>query len=232
MSKSAPKLVEQPPIERVLLSDLHPHPRNYQKHPEAQIEHIRASLRKYGQFRPVLVADDLTILAGHGLTESMIKEGMTEGDVRRYPFGPNEPAALKLLALDNELNNFAEVDDRMLTEMLKEVAELDLEGLLGTGFDEAMLAGLLFVTRPANEINKLEDAKAWAGMPEFEIPEDVILTIRLDSPEDRQKVVDLLGLTNASITRGKTMWSTWWPARSQLDPRNARFETEQDGPPE
>ncbi len=224
---SLPTKGEPPPIERVKLADLHPHPRNYQKHPEDQITHIRASLRLYGQFRPILTANDLTILAGHGLAESMGREEMVDADIRRYPFGPDDPTALKLLALDNELNNLAEVDDRLLTEMLRDIASADVDGLLGTGFDDDMLANLLFVTRAAQEIGDRDEAAAWVGMPEFApAADETILTLRFDNEDERQKALVLLGLEEAPITRGKRMWSAWWPARDRDDPRHAVFTTE------
>lgn len=119
----------------VPIAELKPHPRNYKKHPAKQLAHLEASLKKYGQFRNVVLAEDGTILAGHGVTEAAARLGWTNLTCIRLPISPNSPEALKILALDNELPKFAETDDGALVRLLREVAGSDLDGLLGSGFD-------------------------------------------------------------------------------------------------
>jgi len=148
-AESKPDEKRAHPTEVVPLASLKPHPRNYKKHPAEQLKHLCASLRQYGQFRNVVVARDSTILAGHGVVLAMAKLGWEEATVVRLDLDPASPKALKLVALDNELPKFAETDDRMLTELLREVAAAD--GLLGTGFDDRSLTELTGDFLPGGE---------------------------------------------------------------------------------
>ena len=50
----------------VRLSDYKPHPRNYNRHPDSQIQRIAKSLDKFGQVRSIVVWRDY-VLAGHGV---------------------------------------------------------------------------------------------------------------------------------------------------------------------
>ena len=59
-----------PPVELIELALLKPHPDNYHAHPDDQVEELAASLRQHGFYRTVVVARDLTILAGHGIVEA------------------------------------------------------------------------------------------------------------------------------------------------------------------
>lgn len=115
------------------VADLKPHPRNYRNHPQSQIDHLRHSLREFGFYRNVVLAKDLTILAGHGIVEAAQQEGIKQVPGVKLNISAESGLALKLLAGDNYLSYFAEDDDRALTELLKELAESDLT-LLGTGF--------------------------------------------------------------------------------------------------
>jgi len=209
--------------ETVVLADLKPHARNYRQHPDDQLEHLMESLREHGWYRNIIVARDGTILAGHGIVAAARKMGYTEGPAIRLPLEPNEPRALKVLAGDNGLGHLAEVDDRALSELLKEVKDFDLEGLLGTGYDEAMLANLVYVTRPASEIKDFDAAAEWAGMPAYdaggEAPEASKIVVHFRTDQDRAEFARLLGLR---ITAQSD--TTWWPPMERNDLASVRFE--------
>lgn len=130
----APAMVE--------ISRLQPHPRNYREHPEDQLQHIVESIREHGVYRNVIVAQDYTILAGHGVVEAAQRLRLTEIPVVRLELHPHDPRALKLLVGDNEISNLAEDNESMLIGLLKDIQEEDQAGLLGTGYDEVMLGGL------------------------------------------------------------------------------------------
>lgn len=120
--------------ELVPVSELVPHPRNYREHPEEQLEHIAASIREHGFYRNVVIANDGTILAGHGATEAAKRVGLEAVPCVRVEYGPDDPRALKLLASDNTLGMVAEDDPEALAAILSEVE--DSLGLMGTGVDE------------------------------------------------------------------------------------------------
>jgi hypothetical protein len=178
-------------------------------------------LRAYGWYRNVVAARDLTILAGHGIVEAARREGLTEAPVMRLSLDALEPRALKILAADNELRHLVVTDDRALSELLREISLTDADGLLGTGYDDAMLANLAFVTRPKSEIQSFDAAAHWAGMPEYQAPaEDWPLTVRFRTQADRAAFEDLTGLHPAGNAK-----MSWWPAESPDDLRALRFET-------
>lgn len=154
--------------QKVKIADLTEHPRNYKTHPDDQVAHLGESILEHGFYRNVVIARDGTILAGHGVVLAATKVGLDEVPAVRLDLDPNEPQALKILAGDNELPRFAVVDDRALTEMLKEISEESATGLLGTGYDEMVLANLLMVTRHTSEISGIDAAAEWTGMPDYE----------------------------------------------------------------
>lgn len=156
-------------VEQVEIASLKPHPRNYRVHTEEQLAHVRRSIEEHGFYRNVVVARGDVILAGHGVVQASTQLGMKTVPVVRLDVDADDPRAIKVLIGDNEIGKMAEVDDRSLTDMLKELCgDGDFEKLLGTGFDAQQLAVLAMVTRPASEISGPSAAAAWIGMPEFD----------------------------------------------------------------
>ncbi len=206
------------------LADLKPHPLNYRTHPEDQRAHIRQSLRENGFYKNVVAARDGTILAGHGVVEAARDEGLDTVPVVFLDVGPQDPRALKILTGDNEMSNLGIIDDRLLTEVLRDVREKD--SLLGTGFDDMMLANLVMITRPASEIRDFDAAAEWVGLPEYNQPDKpLVLIVSFRSAQDRERFAEHIGLRIMS-KREKT-WTTWWPDKERDDLTAFQF-TEHD----
>ena len=215
--------IESTPTRTLKLDRLVPLPRNYREHPPDQIEHLQQSLRENGWYRNIVAANDYTILAGHGITRAASEMGIETGPVKKMPYGPDDPRALKLLAADNTVAGFAVVDDRALTELLREVKTSG--SLLGTGFDDASLAALVMVTRPASEIADFDVAAEWVGMPEFDhAPKRIDLIIHFDSDAGRDEIIEALEVKADEIRHGREVWSMYWPPRTQDDVENLIFE--------
>lgn len=215
---------EQVINEHVDIAKIKPHARNYRSHPDDEIEHIMESIRANGVYRNIVIASDGTILAGHGVVEAARQLGITSIPAHRTEYGPDDPRALKLLVSDNEISHLAEDDDRALTELLKELKDADID-LLGTGYDDMMLANLVMVTRPASEIEDLDEAAQWLGMPEYDLQGDERLQIIVNfaSEEDRKEFCRILGLEVSKIhTKGHDK-SIWWPVRGDHDTKSIRF---------
>jgi len=212
--------------EVVALSELKPHPRNYVGHPDDQLEHIVKSLKEHGLYRPVVTARDGTILAGHGVVAGARKLGWTEIAIKRLDIGPLDGRALRLLVADNHIRQLGEPDDRALSELLKEIKEVDIDGFLGTGFDEAMVAALVYTTRNAAEIGSAEAAAEWIGMPEYENPKELIqFKLFFRSLEDRDACLRRLKLKPLQGKLEKAQ-SYWWPDQGMRDLKAVRFEDE------
>lgn len=139
------------PIELVSVDDLKPHPQNYREHPEEQLQHIIESIKANGFYRPIVAAQDLTILAGHGVHKAAQRMGLSPIPVRRLPLAPLSARALKILAGDNEIARLGEVNDVALADILRQIREEDALGLLGTGYDEEAFTQLVLGTKPLEE---------------------------------------------------------------------------------
>ena len=203
------------------LGTLKSHPRNYRQHPEDQIEHLMQSIREHGIYRNIVVARGNTILAGHGVAEAARRLDLDAVPVLALNIDPEHPKALKLMTADNELGHLGEVNDRALTSLLREILETDT--LLGTGYDENMLAGLVFVTRPKSEVQDFDAAAEWVGMPEYEPGEqDVKLIVTFDTAEEREQ---FCREKDVRVFRDSGRnWSTRWPFRDAMDRKRVRFE--------
>ena len=127
----------------VPIDSIRPHPRNYRKHPDEQLEHIRASLRQYGQYRPVVTSSDSYILCGEGVWTGCKAEGWETVEVNPMPFPHDDSRAEKLLVLDNEVSRLAEDDDKTLASLLASIQQQDETGLQGTGWDDGELEAIL-----------------------------------------------------------------------------------------
>jgi hypothetical protein len=208
----------------IAISVLKPHPKNYQKHDEEQLNHIIKSIEEHGVYRNVVIARDNTILAGHGVVEAMQKMGRKKVAVIKLDLDPNEPRALKVLTGDNEIGRLAMKDERLLTEMLREIKTTD--NLLGTGFDEQSLAALLLVTRPASEIADLNAAAEWIGLPGYGGGDGrLILNVYFRNEEDRAKFAEQAGIDLPPKAR-----AIWWPSKERKAAGAAEY-VEQEAPP-
>lgn len=207
-------------IEMVPPESLRPHPGNYRFHPDDQLEHLVESLDENGFYKNVVISNDGFTLAGHGVAEAAIKKGVSLIPVRRMPYDHTDTKALKILVGDNEIPHLGEIDDRALSETLKTIKEADPDGLLGTGFDDMMLANLVFITRPAEEIKDFDEAAEWVGMPEYDEGNPKIkLVVSFDNEEDRERFGELIGVELTELTK-----SIHWPERMIRDVASVRFE--------
>jgi len=144
------------------IADLRPHPRNYRRHPEHQLDILRESLRVHGQQKPVVITPDGTILAGHGLVEAARAEGWSDIACHIYD-GPYPEA---FLVIDNRASDLAEDDEEALAELLR---DLDAqEQLHATGWGEDDLAELLLRLDADEKRGKEETFDAEQAMAEAE----------------------------------------------------------------
>lgn len=193
-------------------------PANYRSHPEEQLKHLQHSLTEFGWYRPIVVATDNVILAGHGVIEAAREAGHTEVPVYYVDFDSADPRAAKLMVVDNEVWHLAENDDRVLTNLLKELSQSET-GLDGTGYDEMMLANLVMVTRAEEEIADFDAAAEWVGMPdmgEAERQTRVQLIVWCDTIEERNQALAILGAEKVSKKRNTI--SIQWPNKER-EPR-------------
>lgn len=137
-----PLILEQ---HLVPISVLYKHPRNYKKHPEAQLVKVRASLKKFGQTKPILVRRDTLgffIIAGHCVTQAAEDLQWIDIWLAVAPEHWTNEDALAYLVADNETSNGAEINELMLAELLEESRNAGYD-LAALGSSEADLSALL-----------------------------------------------------------------------------------------
>lgn len=126
----------------VAIDDYTPHPRNYNGHPDLQLDAIGASLRTFGQPRPIVVWRRY-IIAGHGVTEAARRIGWTHLRADILPEDYPEHLALAYLAADNELGRLADPDEAALAAILQDAAGADRALLAAIGYSAAEFEELL-----------------------------------------------------------------------------------------
>ena len=119
---------------------------NTRIHPEKQLNEIRRSLKKWGQYKNAVIDENYMIMAGNGMVKAMQLEGfkkvwvivmydMTQNEKDKLMLADNKTAGL---GVDN-LNNIQEIINRL-------AGDFDIPG-----FDDEVLAS---VSAAAEEISQ------------------------------------------------------------------------------
>lgn len=95
--------------------DLSPHPQNPRTHSDAQLEQLFASIQRFGWTCPLIVDEDLTVLAGHGRLQM--------ADLNRIEQVPT----IQIVGLSEEEKRAYLIADNRLSEN----ADWDIPALLG-----------------------------------------------------------------------------------------------------
>lgn len=227
MAKKTKTTGAELPIEQVKITDLRPHPKNYVTHPDDEIAHIMESIRKHGIYKNVVATKDGTILAGHGVVKACQRLGMEEVPALRLDIDPDDPRAIQIVIGDNEISHLREVNDRALSELLKGLNEVQDVGLLGTGYDEMMLANLVLVTRSEAEIPDVDAANEWAGAggPEYhEGDGEIKLMLLFRNVEDRDAFIDEHEIIMDGARKSRETVSVWWPPKERHDRASVKVD--------
>ncbi len=119
------------------VNDLIPYIRNARTHSESQIAQIAASIKEFGFLSPILIAEDNTILAGHGRLAAAQKLGLKKVPCVKETHLTETQRRAYIIA-DNRLSLNAGWDDEMLAIELSELQGVDFDLDL-LGFDESEL---------------------------------------------------------------------------------------------
>ncbi|WP_395650850.1 ParB N-terminal domain-containing protein [Brevundimonas sp.] len=124
-------------VEIVPISRLKPDPRNARRHSPAQIRQIAESIRAFRFNVPLLVDDELKLLAGHGRLLACQSLGYSELPIIRL--GHLTPAQARAFAVaENRLVETGGWDDALLGELFQDLALQDLDfSIEVTGFTMA-----------------------------------------------------------------------------------------------
>ncbi len=121
-------------IERVRIGQLKPDSRNPRLHSERQLKQIARSINVFGFNVPVLADQEGNLLAGHGRVQAARRLGLSEIPVIRLEHLTPEQARAFSIA-DNRLSETSTWDDRLLAEVFRDLASVELDfDLEATGF--------------------------------------------------------------------------------------------------
>jgi len=119
---------------------------NSRNHPEKQITEIRRSLKKWGQYKNIVVDENHFVLAGNGLVEAMKLEGIKKvSAIIIYELSENEKR--KLMMADNKTSGLGVDNLDNIQQIINELnGDFDIPG-----FDDEILSSL---NAPSEEISQ------------------------------------------------------------------------------
>jgi ParB-like chromosome segregation protein Spo0J len=204
-------------VEWVKVDSIHIDPANVRRHPERNLDTIKASLARFGQQKPIVVDADGIVRAGNGTLEAARALNWGNVAIVRTPLKGSEATAYAIA--DNRSSELAEWDETGLAEQLRalqsEEFDLDAVGHSGDEVDALIekLAGEI-VTDPAGE---------WGGMPEFE-HEDLTSQFRaivhFANEEDMRDFERLVGQDIPANTK-----SIWYPKAERQTVKGTGYVT-------
>jgi DNA modification methylase len=152
-------------LETVPLDAISPDPANVRKHSPKNIDAIKASLRRFGQQKPIVVDAQGIVLAGNGTLTAARDLGWKEIQIVRTTLAGVQATAFGIA--DNRSAELAEWDDK-LADVLASLEAEDFP-LAEIGFDEADLAELAGEPEPSDadaepQIDKAEELRAKWGV--------------------------------------------------------------------
>lgn len=115
-------------IEKIKIEKLHPFEKNVRKHGEKQIAEYVKSLERYGQVRPIVVDEKMTILIGNGMYEALKKLNKKDAEVF-VKKGLSDTEKTKLMLADNKLYEMGTTDMEVLEELVSDLdGDFDVPG--------------------------------------------------------------------------------------------------------
>lgn len=152
-------------VERVKITELAADPANVRKHNEKNMAAIKASLRRFGQQKPVVVDSAGVVRAGNGTLAAAISLGWSHIDIVRTELQGAEATAYAIA--DNRTAELAEWDADALAQTMAALEIEDEELARDAGFSAEDVAAMALSEKlihedeapepPATPITKLGD---------------------------------------------------------------------------
>lgn len=187
-------------VEIVPIDSLSPDPANPRKHSEANMSAIRASLKRFGQQKPIVVSPEGIILAGNGTYQAAKELEWKEIAVVRSGLVGVEATAFRIA--DNRSAELASWDYETLGDLLRSMKE-EQAPISDLGWDEFELQSLIDA-----EFGKNPDAKdLWKGMPEFTQKDATAFRTIIVHLKDEAALIKFAGLVDQTFTEDtKYIW--------------------------
>jgi len=125
----------------IRIADLSIDPANARKHSQRNLEAITASLRRFGQQKPIVIDKANVVRAGNGTLEAARQLGWETIEAVQTDLTGSEASAYAIA--DNRTAELAEWDDDILKATLEALADEDAALLESCGYTEAELDALV-----------------------------------------------------------------------------------------
>ena len=172
-------------VEQVDVASLKHDPKNARKHSARNIEAIAASLREFGQRRPLVVRGDV-VIAGNGTLEAATTLGWDTVAITRVPSNWTHKQARAFAIADNRTAELAGWDHDTLLETLSDLGDTLIEA---AGFSPADLstltAGLEHIPAPGSaEFVDIPDADNY--------DQQYGVNVLCDDPDDQMRAFEAI----------------------------------------
>ena len=164
-------------VEDLALDTLIPYARNPRKN-DGAVDKVAASIKEFGWRSPIVVDEEMVILAGHTRYKAAKKLGLTEAPVH-IAEGLTDAQKKAYRIADNRVAEEAEWDSELLKIELEDLTDSDLSALV-TGFNieeiETLLKEPNFEPGTEDDQGKLDElSPKWVDCPhcgkEFDLRE-------------------------------------------------------------
>lgn len=115
-------------------------PANARKHGTRNLDAIKASLKRFGQQKPIVIDPSNTVLAGNGTLRAAYELGWSHVQCVRSTLKAADASAFSVA--DNRTAELAEWDMDRLVKTLDAIEENPAAQLWSTGFDKEELEGM------------------------------------------------------------------------------------------
>lgn len=113
-------------IKVVLISELTPDPNNARNHPDENLNALEASLKEFGQRKPIVVDSDGVVIAGNATLMAAKKLGWTTIEVVDIPESWSAQKITAFALADNRVAELAQWDAQELLSQLESLDEFDM----------------------------------------------------------------------------------------------------------
>ena len=154
------------------------HPKNRNKHPQAQIDRLAELYKYHGIRHPIIVSKKTGfVVAGHGRKLAAIRAGLKEYPAVYQDFVSDE-SEYAFIQADNAIALWSELDFAGINADM---------GDLGPDFNLDML-GIQNFTLDPGEINRGDENSEWVDMPEFDPADPRFKIILVFETEEKRQV--------------------------------------------
>ena len=165
-------------IERRSVHDLSNDPANARKHNDRNIDAIIASLRRFGQQKPIVIDKTNIVRAGNGTLEAARRLGWDTIDCVTTALQGSDAIAYAIA--DNRTAELAEWDEDTLAAQLNGLLTESEEIALAAGFTPEEIEAMVSMPEDEDEPAQVDLSSKW----------EIVVTC--ESEADQQKVFDMI----------------------------------------